>query len=98
LKRIRSGVEIPEGKEGVDGVRREDVECEGEGFGLDVNEETAGERSLEEVGVGREEEVPMVVLCWRLVVSGEGGGGRFEWIEEGDTIDARQRKHSPVPK
>jgi hypothetical protein len=81
LKRIRSGVEIPEGKEGVDG-----------------NEEAAGERSVEEMGVGREEEVPMVVLRWRLVVSDEGGGGRFEWIEEGDTIDARQRKHSPVPK
>jgi hypothetical protein len=82
----------------VDGVRREDVECEGEGLGLDVNEEAAGERSVEEVGVGREEGAPMVVLRWRLVVSDEGGGGRFEWIAEGDTIDARQRKHSPVPK
>ena len=98
MKRIRSGVEIPEGKEGVDGVRREDVECEGEGLRLDVNEEAAGERSVEEVGVGREEGVPMVLLRWRLVVSDEGGGGRFEWIEAGDTIDARQRKHSPVPK
>jgi hypothetical protein len=98
LKRIRSGVEIPEGKEGVDGARREDVECEGEGLRLDVNEEAAGERSVEEVCVGREEGVPMVVLRWRLAVSDEGGGGRFEWIEEGDTIDARQRKHSPVPK
>jgi len=98
LKRICSGVDIPEGKEGVDGVRREDVECEGEGLGLDMNEEAAGERCVEEMGVGREERVPMVVLRWRLVVSDEGGGGRFEWIEDRDTIDARQRKHSPVPK
>jgi len=82
----------------VDGVRREDVECEGEGLALDVNDEATGERSVEEVGVGRDEDVPMVVLRWRLVVSDEGGGGRFEWIKEGDNIDPRQRKHSPVPK
>jgi hypothetical protein len=52
LKRIRSGVETPDRNEGVDGVRREDVECEGEGFALDVNDDVTGERSVEEVVVG----------------------------------------------
>lgn len=32
------------------------------------------------------------------VVSAEGGGGRFVGIELAVRMDARQRKHSPVPK
>jgi hypothetical protein len=44
--------------------------------------------------------VPIVVLRWRFVVSDEGGGGRFVgriWLF-GERLEARQRKHSPVPK
>jgi len=42
--------------------------------------------------------VPSVVVRWRLVVSEDGGGGRDRraWLEE--SIEARHRKHSPVPK
>ena len=47
---------------------------------------------------GREEPVPTVVLRTALVVSADGGGGRFVGIEFDVRIEARQRKHSPVPK
>jgi hypothetical protein len=40
-----------------------------------------------------------VVVRWRFVVSEDGGGGRVDrsdgWEER---MEARQRKHSPVPK
>ena len=36
----------------------------------------------------------MVVLRPNCSVSAEGGGGRFD---KRDEMDARQRKHSPVP-
>ena len=42
----------------------------------------------------------MVVLRPRVVVSAseaEGGGGRFARRAEEGSIEARQRKHSPVP-
>ena len=45
------------------------------------------------------EDVPIVVLRCRFVVSVEGGGGRWERFGRvwGGSIEARQRKHSPVP-
>jgi hypothetical protein len=54
-----------------------------------------GWRELSDVGGGRdvEEEVARIVVVRpRFVVSAEGGGGRE------DITEARQRKHSPVPK
>ena len=39
--------------------------------------------------------IPIVVLRWRLVLSDDGGGGRC--IDFGERMEARQRKHSPVP-
>lgn len=39
-----------------------------------------------------------MVLRTACVVSAEGGGGRLVGIEDGVRIEARQRKHSPVPK
>jgi hypothetical protein len=40
-----------------------------------------------------------VVVRPILVVSADGGGGSEDMNEESDDkIDARQRKHSPVPK
>lgn len=64
---------------------------EGERF---VREDVVGERRRELLSVLEEE---MVVLRVMFVVSAEGGGGRFEGKEE-DKVEARQRKHSPVPK
>lgn len=50
----------------------------------------------ESVGVGG---VRMVVERGMFVVSEDGGGGREDMKEGSDErIDARQRKHSPVPK
>lgn len=43
-------------------------------------------------------EVPIVVVRCMFVVSADGGGGRFRMMKEGERIEARQRKHSPVPK
>lgn len=98
---ILSGVETPERKEG-DGGTREEVEWVGEG--TVVKEDcVVGARREEDVwdreGCGREEtEEPIVVLRWRLMVSVDGGGGRWFAIVWGERIEARQRKHSPVPK
>lgn len=40
--------------------------------------------------------VPMVVVRWRFVVSDDGGGGR--WCSEAaESMEARHKKHSPVP-
>lgn len=39
-----------------------------------------------------------VVLRCRFVVSVEGGGGRCCVRVAAERIEARQRKHSPVPK
>jgi len=40
----------------------------------------------------------MVVLRPKDSVSGaEGGGGRFDSKEDDGRMEARQRKHSPVP-
>ena len=40
----------------------------------------------------------MVVLRLRVSASeAEGGGGRFARMAEGGRMEARQRKHSPVP-
>ncbi len=73
------------------GESNEDVECEGEvAFGGG----NAGERRL---GGPRGVEL-MVVLRTACVVSAEGGGGRFVGMEAGVRMEARQRKHSPVPK
>lgn len=38
-----------------------------------------------------------VVARVRLVVSELGGGGRVARMDVVDSVDARQRKHSPVP-
>jgi hypothetical protein len=57
---------------------------------------------FEEAGVGGARlfglAAPSVVDRWRLLVSDDGGSGRDRrtWLEE--SIDARHRKHSPVPK
>ena len=62
-------------------------------FGFEGLVGVSGEKSIRFWGV------PIVVLRWRLVVSVEGGGGRFCRLEmEGERMLARQRKHSPVPK
>jgi hypothetical protein len=79
---MRSGVEVPEGKEGVESV------C-----GARLFEDVVGERR---VGVG-DFGPPIVVLRVMFVVSADGGGGRWERFE-GERMCARQRKHSPVPK
>jgi hypothetical protein len=48
------------------------------------------------VGVGG---ARRVVVRWRFVVSEDGGGGREDRHEDWEeSIDARHRKHSPVPK
>jgi hypothetical protein len=103
---MRSGVEMPEGKEEGGGAR-EWVDCEGEwGEGAVVKEDwCVGESREEEDGFGvafreraEEEVVPIVVLRCMLVVSAEGGGGRFVGSAVGERVEARQRKHSPVPK
>lgn len=44
------------------------------------------------------DEEPIVVDRCMLVVSAEGGAGRFWRCVRGERIEARQRKHSPVPK
>ena len=52
-------------------------------------------------GEAREEvDEPSVVLRCRFVVSVEGGGGSEErfGMAVGESVVARQRKHSPVPK
>jgi hypothetical protein len=48
----------------------------------------------------RDVDVPIVVLRCMLTVSEEGGAGRFERLgmPDEERIEARQRKHSPVPK
>jgi hypothetical protein len=73
---MRSGVEAPEMKEGVEGVG-------------------SARLLLDMLGEGGYED-PMVVLRCMFVVSAEGGGGRWR-REEGESMLARQRKHSPVP-
>lgn len=82
MKRIRSGVEAPEAKEGVEGVG-----------GARLLDDVVGESR---VGVG-DLVPPIVVLRVMFVVSAEGGGGRC-WRLEAERMCARQRKHSPVPK
>lgn len=77
-------------RSGVEGTR-EEVEVLGEGW----RDEAVGERRREFEGVVVEVEI--VVLRAMLVVSAEGGGGRFVG-KEADNMLARQRKHSPVPK
>lgn len=84
MKRIRSGVDAPEGKVGVCGERREGLDG---AWMLVVGERGEGELI-----------VPMVVVRCACVVSADGGGGRFCMMAEGLRIAARQRKHSPVPK
>ena len=84
------------------------MECEGElsdGAVVKADCSVGERRELEDgwVGLGeaREEvEEPSVVLRCRFVVSAEGGGGSEErfGMAVGDSIVARQRKHSPVPK
>jgi hypothetical protein len=99
LNRILSGVLTPDWREG-EGGAREEVEWVGEG--MVVNEDwCVGERSVEEiceVGGREETEDPIVVLRCRLVVSLEGGGGRWFAMVCEERMEARQRKHSPVPK
>jgi hypothetical protein len=95
LKRIRSGVEVPDPNANVLGLRgARDVEdvC---GEGWLEKEEPVGERRE-----GSREEAESVVLRCMFVVSDEGGGGRLAsgGMEEAERIDALQRKHSPVPK
>ncbi len=57
---------------------------------------------FEEAGVGGARlfalAIPSVVVRWRLVVSEDGGGGRERRAVLEDSSEARQRKHSPVPK
>jgi len=54
---------------------------------------------IEDVGESSEdEEFDIVVLRCRFVVSAEGGGGRKLGRVAAERIEARQRKHSPVPK
>ena len=55
-----------------------------------------GERGLECVALDGEGELPIVVLRCILIVSAEGGGGRCERLSW-ERMEARQRKHSPVP-
>ena len=45
-----------------------------------------------------EEELDIVVLRCRFVVSLEGKGGRWLGRVAEERMEARQRKHSPVPK
>jgi len=80
---MRSGVEAPERKPG-------EV---GDGGARPVVSEIwkVAERWLGDLGI------PIVVLRCRFVVSEDGGGGRWP-IDIGESIEARQRKHSPVPK
>lgn len=94
---IRSGVLTPE-KEG-EGGANEEVDCVGEGIAkvLLVGERREDEEGFGERGLGEEVEAIVVLRC-RFVVSVEGGGGRFEVKEVGERMEARQRKHSPVPK
>ncbi len=54
-----------------------------------------GERCATLWRAGEEE---MVVDRTMFVVSVEGGGGRLVGMVEAARVDARQRKHSPVPK
>lgn len=82
MKRIRSGVEAPEGVLGVGGARLL---------------EEAGEIGFETERVFGDLEPSIVVLRVAFVVSEEGGRGRWERLV-GERIWARQRKHSPVPK
>lgn len=54
---------------------------------------------IEELGERRvEEELEIVVLRAKFVVSAEGGGGRKFGRVAAERMAARQRKHSPVPK
>jgi len=78
------GVEAPERVVDVDGVggARLPLEVEGEGMVF-----------------GREEVLPVVALLCKFVVSEEGGSGRWDGKgEEELSVEARHRKHSPVPK
>lgn len=52
-----------------------------------------------DVGESREDAaLEIVVLRCRFVVSVEGGGGRWLGSVAEERVEARQRKHSPVPK
>jgi hypothetical protein len=54
---------------------------------------------IEEVGERSEDdEFEIVVLRAMFVVSAEGGGGRKFGRVAVERMEARQRKHSPVPK
>jgi len=89
---MRSGVEAPEGKAG-DGGERFNVEWEGVVIGETVE-------WVDVVVESVDEPVPRVVLRVMFVVSEDGGAGRCDkggGVEEG-RMEARQRKHSPVPK
>jgi len=92
LNRIRSGVETPDANEGEfgDGGASDVWEAEGEVR----DDEVVGERRRELEGLLEED---IVVLRVMFVVSVDGGGGRFVGKEE-ERVEARQRKHSPVPK
>jgi hypothetical protein len=89
---MRSGVEAPEGKAG-DGGARFDVEWEAVVIGETVE-------WVDVAGESVDERVPRVVLRVMFVVSEEGGAGRWDngrRVEE-ERMEARHRKHSPVPK
>jgi len=43
-------------------------------------------------------DIPSVVVRWRLAVSDDGGGGSDRRAKLEESTEARQRKHSPVPK
>ena len=84
MKRIRSGVEVPEAKDGFGGAG-----------GARLLDDVLGMGDRREAF--RERGAAIVVLRVIFVVSAEGGGGRCARLV-GEKRCARQRKHSPVPK
>jgi len=84
-------VDAPDGRPGDGGAR----------FDVDVAGVVVGDRDecVEVVEESVDELVPRVVLRVMFVVSEEGGAGRCDNVERVDErMEARQRKHSPVPK